>query len=669
MKQLGRTSPQLQAFLAAPTLQHSSAPAVTGFWGPGVRFMGSLQFGAKALAICLMFLIPMAWMGWTYYSTVQANIAFSAKERVGLEYNREVFPVIDLAQQLRRDATSVAAGGTAATLGEVKSKLQAAQARLASVEKRLGAELGSAKAYAAVQQAMSATESATGVDGVFKAHSDHISALIGLLVQVTDGSNLTLDPDIDSYYVMDAAFFRVPDIVEGSGKLRGLGLAVMKVGDATPEQMRVFQDVIPVAEFQVNNMRDGLSKAVAYNPTVGTALNANAAIDATAAFFSLARKSVVNGKDNSPETQAAYLAGANAAIEAQYAFAAKALDQLDGLISVRIAAMRSQRNTVSVVMIVGILLAAYAFYSFFLVTQQGLHVISRHLGEISQGDLRTPPGNPQGNDEFTRAILDVQVAYDALYALIRKVRHGARTLHASSEEIANASGNLQSRTEAAAASLEEQASAMEEIGSTVGATAERVTKAASFAVDNMRVAEKGGQVFAAVTSTMRDIQASSHKISDIIGVIDGIAFQTNILALNAAVEAARAGESGRGFAVVASEVRSLAGRSAEAAREIKSLISASVEKIEHGTSLVDAAGLTMAEVVTNASQINDFLGEISSATKEQALGVAEVGRAIQVLDKSTQENAALVEETTSASDALRQQATTLQEEIANFRVA
>lgn len=209
---------------------------------------------------------------------------------------------------------------------------------------------------------------------------------------------------------------------------------------------------------------------------------------------------------------------------------------------------------------------------------------------------------------------------------------------------------------------------MEEIGSTVGNTAERATLAAKFAADNAAVAEKGGQVIGTVVQTMQNIHASSSKINDIIGVINGIAFQTNILALNAAVEAARAGEAGRGFAVVASEVRSLAQRSADAAREIKELISNSVDQISSGTAVVEQAGSTMRTMVTNAQQINTYLNEISSAAKEEAEGVAQVTKAIQELDESTQSNAALVEETSAASASLTDQAQTLQGEIANFKV-
>ncbi|OYU43220.1 MAG: hypothetical protein CFE44_19600 [Burkholderiales bacterium PBB4] len=288
---------------------------------------------------------------------------------------------------------------------------------------------------------------------------------------------------------------------------------------------------------------------------------------------------------------------------------------------------------------------------------------------MAEGDLRTPPLMPLGTDEPAKVILDLRVAYDSLHMLIRKVRHSARALHSAAAEISAASLDLGGRTEAAAASLEEQASAMEEIGSTVATTAERANMAATFAVDNSQVAERGGAVFQEVVSTMRNIHTSSTKINDIIGVIDGIAFQTNILALNAAVEAARAGEAGRGFAVVASEVRTLAQRSASAAREIKGLISASVEQVEGGTRVVEAAGQTMGEVVVNARQINQFLGEIAAACKEQALGVGEVALSIQDLDKNTQQNSALVEETNAAAGALTAQADELQAEIANFRVA
>jgi methyl-accepting chemotaxis protein len=668
MSNIAKISPQLQTFLAAPAIA-STTPAAYGLWGLGVRIMGNMQFAAKALTICLMFMVPLAWLAWTYYAANHTNIAFSAKERLGVEYNRQIFPVINLAQQLRRDATSAAAGGAPATLADVKTQLQAAQGKLAEVQKKLGADLASDKGYAAVQKAFADASSATGVDGVFKAHSEHIAALIALLTQVTDASNLTLDPDIDSYYLMDAAFFRAPDIVENSGKLRGLGLAIMKVGSVTPQQMRVLTDSIPIADFQINNMHDGFAKAAAYNSDLGAKINAGEAVEASTAYFAMVRKSLIDGKDYSPETQAAYLSAANKSLDAQYALATRVLDQLDALIAQRVGKMQTERNIVTSVLLVGLLLAMYSFYSFFLVTRDGLRTISQHLQEISEGDLRRTPTKPSGSDETAKVIVDVKKAYDALHTLIKKVRHSARALHVSSDEIAGASANLAARTEASAAALEEQASAMEEISATVKSTAERAQMASTFATDNTHVAEKGGQVFTSVTSTMRDIQSSSSKISDIISVIDGIAFQTNILALNAAVEAARAGESGRGFAVVASEVRSLAGRSAEAAREIKSLISASVEKIEQGTTVVDAAGKTMSEVVANATQINSLLAEIATAAREQALGVSEVGRSIQELDKTTQQNAALVEETTAAASSLRQEANTLQDEIANFKVA
>ncbi|MDP1998504.1 MAG: methyl-accepting chemotaxis protein [Rhodoferax sp.] len=315
-----------------------------------------------------------------------------------------------------------------------------------------------------------------------------------------------------------------------------------------------------------------------------------------------------------------------------------------------------------------LLLAGYVFIAFYKVNKGGLALISHHLNEMAEGDLRNLPVAPWGKDEPAMLILELHKVYNSMHELIRSVRHSARELASTSAEVSRASLDLSARTEDAASNLGEQASAVEQIGTQVSETASRTQKAAMVANENSEVAQKGGKIIAEVVTTMHNIHTSSSKISDIIGTIDGIAFQTNILALNAAVEAARAGESGRGFAVVASEVRSLAGRSAEAAREIKQLISTSVENISAGTKIVEGAGHTMTEMVTNAQQINQILSDIAIATQEQATGVNEVVRAIHQLDSHTQQNAALVEETSASSASLSDQAHHLTNEIARFRV-
>ncbi|MDP1999891.1 MAG: methyl-accepting chemotaxis protein [Rhodoferax sp.] len=661
-------SQALQQFLTAPQGKvDTSAYYRHPMWRPGVRALGSLSFAGKALLISLMFLIPLTWVSWEFYSAQSEDIVFSEKELLGVQYTRQVFPVIAAAQQLRRDAAAAAVSGSPpATMPEVLASLQAAQSKLAEVEKRLGPDLNTAKAYANVKAALADAEKATDLAAVFTEHTKHVVALIALLQNATDNSNLTLDPAIDSFYLMDAALFRIPDIVEGSGIVRGMGRAVILAGSTTPAQQQVLSDAIPVAEFQLRNLTDSMAKAYAFNPALRKSTDSKEALEDSAAFFALARSTVFSGKSTDA---AQFVAAGNKAVSQQFALSYRALTALEDVITQRVKAMRTKALVGTLVLVIGILLAAYFFYSFYLVSNGSIVLISRHLAEVSDGDLRHFPNQPLGSDEPAKALLDLRQAYDALHALIRKVRHSARALHAASSEISAGSLELSARTEAAAASLEEQAAAMEEIGSTVGATAERAHMASEFATENAHVAQKGGKVFDEVVLTMREIHSSSSKINDIIGVIDGIAFQTNILALNAAVEAARAGESGRGFAVVASEVRSLAGRSADAAREIKILIAASVDKVKSGTRVVEEAGLTMKEVVTNASQINQFLTEISIACREQAVGVEEVGRAIQELDKGTQQNSALVEETAAAASALTCQADILQDEIANFRVS
>jgi methyl-accepting chemotaxis protein len=252
--------------------------------------------------------------------------------------------------------------------------------------------------------------------------------------------------------------------------------------------------------------------------------------------------------------------------------------------------------------------------------------------------------------------------------VIGSVRAATDTVSSASQQIAAGTGDLSSRTAAQAAALEQTASSMEELSSTVGQNADNARQANVLARSASEVAVQGGSVVEQVTHTMSSINASSRKIVDIISVIDGIAFQTNILALNAAVEAARAGEQGRGFAVVATEVRNLAQRSAAAAKEIKVLIEDSVEKVGSGTKLVEQAGATMHEVVDSVRRVTDIVGAISAATDEQNAGIAQVHQAITQMDQVTQQNAALVEETAAAAQLLREQADELAQAVAAFTI-
>ncbi|EFH2687576.1 methyl-accepting chemotaxis protein II [Escherichia coli] len=248
------------------------------------------------------------------------------------------------------------------------------------------------------------------------------------------------------------------------------------------------------------------------------------------------------------------------------------------------------------------------------------------------------------------------------------VRNGANAIYSGASEIATGNNDLSSRTEQQAASLEETAASMEQLTATVKQNAENARQASHLALSASETAQRGGKVVDNVVQTMRDISTSSQKIADIISVIDGIAFQTNILALNAAVEAARAGEQGRGFAVVAGEVRNLAQRSAQAAREIKSLIEDSVGKVDVGSTLVESAGETMAEIVSAVTRVTDIMGEIASASDEQSRGIDQVGLAVAEMDRVTQQNAALVEESAAAAAALEEQASRLTEAVAVFRI-
>ncbi len=286
---------------------------------------------------------------------------------------------------------------------------------------------------------------------------------------------------------------------------------------------------------------------------------------------------------------------------------------------------------------------------------------------IAAGDL-TKPIRIEGQDEASDLLRALNQMQDWLRGVVSDVRLSSTSIEVASREVASGNTDLSHRTEQTASSLQETASSMDQLTSNVSQSAEAARQANQLASSAAQVAQRGGTVVSQVVHTMEEINTSSRRINDIIGTIDGIAFQTNILALNAAVEAARAGEQGRGFAVVASEVRSLAQRSAGAAREIKALIGASVEKVESGTRQVADAGSTMTEIVASVQRVADIIGEVMTAANEQSQGIGQVNGAVTQLDQMTQQNAALVEQSAAAAESLKEQAGRLAALVANFNV-
>ena len=337
-----------------------------------MQLMGRVTFPIKALIIAFAFLVPLTWLSWSFYSTKNSNIDFSAKERLGVEYNRAVFPVLRAAQDLRRDAVTQATTGQApASLGESQSRLKAAQDAQAVVEKKLGPELGTAKVYADMRSAASNAMAASGTpQAVFQVHIAHVQAVLAVLFQATDGSNLTLDPDIDSYFLMDAVFFRVPEITEAVGQIRGMGNRVLRAGSLSIEEHTFMDKQDAVARYLFSAMNSGLPKSYAANAQLASKVRSEDALRAMDAFLGMAEKTF-NQPISAPSTDAAaaFVSQANQALDAQYQLADRLMTELDLLLVKRVDGMASERMWVTVVLVVGLLVSAYLFFCFFHCTR------------------------------------------------------------------------------------------------------------------------------------------------------------------------------------------------------------------------------------------------------------------------------------------------------------
>ena len=501
----------------------------------------------------------------------------------------------------------------------------------------------------------------------YEAHTALVPKLLDVADQVADHYGLNLDPDVDSYQLIQAIYYQLPYLTEELGKMRAKGAGLLATGHASAEDRLALSAIVARVGDRLHQTTRQFDKAARANPALVAPLEGamRDMREQAQQTMRLALEQIVKAETltySGPE----YVRLTTAAIDAEYALAGKAAVQFNALLDARIAALQRTR--------LGMLAAVAGLFAFGGLM---LYVIARSVTQplnnaveiaerVAAGDL-TAAIESGGRNETARLLASLGRMNDNLREIVIEVRGSIHNIGEAARDIATGNADLSSRTESQASSLEETAASMDEITSTVRQNADNAAQASQVASQASDVAQRGGAVVTDVVATMEAINDSARRIVDIIGVIDGIAFQTNILALNAAVEAARAGEQGRGFAVVATEVRNLAQRSAAAAKEIKQLIGASVERVEAGNRLAVQAGASMGDILASVQRVSGIVSEIVTASREQAAGIHQVNDAIAHLDGTTQENSALVEQAAAAAASLNEQARNLARTVSVFR--
>jgi methyl-accepting chemotaxis protein len=637
-------------------------------WAPIAAALRHLRFPGKMALIAVAFVLPLVWAMADFIDGARADLHTVSQERQGVAYARAIFKTMQASDNWRYAARSQAFGDANMPVDATLKAFDEQLAALRSAPTAAMSGWGLDSAWQRIDQALKAVPAAGSTDtrAIYDQMNGLSDALRDLLAHTVDQSGLALDPELGSYYLMSATLMRGSDVIRSTGELRGLAGETLRAGRIEPAQLERMNELRALIKHELRLAGSDLDKVRSVEAQVAAGLQTEGAAQTVRLESTLAALFAPGVSELSarPET---VLAQVNETLKAQYAQADGNLVALDGLLAVREAGLQRGLWLSVAITLTGLLAAGYLAMGFYRTMFGGFKVLRRHLMAISMGDLREQIVI-KGSDEVADLLREVGYMQASLRQTVQQVQGASDSVVQASLEIATGTRDLAARTEAAAAALEQSSAALEETTASVGHTAESARQASVIAQDNAQVAARGGEVMQDVVQTMERIQGSSRRINDIISVIDGIAFQTNILALNAAVEAARAGEQGRGFAVVASEVRSLAQRSAEAAKEIKTLISSSVSDVESGMGVVRTAGETMGEIVSHAGQVRQLLDEVAGGTREQSMGMGQIGQAVQDLDQNTQANASLVEQTATAAAAQRTAAVQMAAQVDEFRL-
>jgi methyl-accepting chemotaxis protein len=638
--------------------------------------LGMTQRFVLLVVLCgIAILVPALAYSWQAWNSARSH----GLEREGLAPARALLRVVQLTQQ-HRGLSAVWLGGDESQAGARKARADDVGSALAAFESELGrkgVDAGSALARhwrdsRAAWEALQAEVSRKGLDGGASSarHAVVIAGFLRGLDLVLDHWGLVFDPVAADYYLIVAALQGAPRAIETLGQMRARGANLLSNPDkATPEARAAYSTLANTLEAQVASVGFGLERAAAHGAAdagLAKAMQELSAVGVRGVQY--ARRHVVEAAAlNHPS--ATFYADMTGIIDAMYVETGRLGERLEASLGERIDVARRDM----------LLTVAAALALFAAAIGVAVHTgvwLTRSLGSepdalreaaaaVARGDLaQALPLRPGDGTSVLRAMHDMQ---RSLARLVGGVRDNAGQVAVASSEIAQGNQDLSSRTESQASALQQTAASMEQLRVTIGHSAESARQASQLATQASEVAGRGGSTVGDLAATMARIHQSSQRIAEIIGTIDGIAFQTNILALNAAVEAARAGDQGRGFAVVAGEVRALAQRSAEAARQVRTLIADSVERVEQGSRQGDEAASTMQEVVLAIRRVSDLIGEVSAAAQQQNSGVAQVSQAVAQMDEATQRNAALVEQSAAAAESLRQQADTLRQSVSGFR--
>jgi methyl-accepting chemotaxis protein len=634
-----------------------------------------LPIGRKFLVLSLVALIMVAAPTLSVINTSWGLYRTLEDERAGLPPVKVLLRLLRLTQE-HRGLSSAVLNGEASKAADRQQRQDAINQAFAEVEQLYGTLPREAlqpelKAMKAAWQDVSGRVSQAGISppDSLKAHTALVNRLLNFIEDETGASGMALDADMACYYLITAAFRDLPRLSEKMGLARARGTGMLVKRSTDPDERSILVTLVDASRAHRSDLERSLAKARAANPDVERLLaqDVEKALDAHTRMQELAL-SVAKGADSHAMSGPQYFDATTQAILPQFALSDVVVAELDTLLTQR---SEAQWREIVLTLVVVLLMSGLGGMLAVAITRntaRGMQQVVDAAEALSRGDLTLRVSSTQ-RDEIGQVQRAIARAVEQLRDTLGGIRSASESVATASSQIEQGNLDLSARTESQASSLQETASSMEEMSSTVRNNAETALEANRLSSQVATGAAESGRHFTQVRQKMEAIKQTSARIADINAVIDGIAFQTNILALNAAVEAARAGEQGRGFAVVAAEVRSLAQRSAQAAREIKTLIADSVVQVDDGYQLAEAAARSIDEVIEQVQRVSQLMGEVATGSSEQSQGIAQVNQAVTLLDQATQQNAALVEESSAAASSLRDQADRLQAAVGTFRLA